>query len=191
MAEPAIEPMTLDEFLDWDDGTDTRYELIAGFPVAMAPPARAHGILCARLAGAIDAGLRQRRPCTAQTEAGILRPDREDSFYVADIAVTCLRYRPGEQLVKEPILIVEILSPGTERHDRRVKVPAYRAIASVREILLIDSESRYAEVLRREGNFWITELVQCADAVLWLASADLSVPMAELYDGIEIEAGVQ
>ncbi|MGH7062301.1 MAG: Uma2 family endonuclease, partial [Stellaceae bacterium] len=74
MAEPAIEPMTLDEFLDWDDGTDTRYELIAGFPVAMAPPARAHGILCARLAGAIDAGLRQRRPCTAQTEAGILRP---------------------------------------------------------------------------------------------------------------------
>lgn len=191
MAEPAIKPMTLDEFLDWDDGTDTRYELIAGFPVAMAPPARAHGILCARLAGAIDAGLRQRRPCTAQTEAGISRPDREDSFYVADIAVTCRRYERGEQLVKEPILIVEILSPGTERHDRRVKVPAYRAIDSVREILLIDSESRYAEVLRREGNFWITELVQRADAVLRLVSADLSVPMAELYDGIEIEAGVQ
>ena len=55
--------MTLDEFLRWEDGSDTRYELIDGFPVAMAPPARAHGLLCARLAVAIDAALRARRPC--------------------------------------------------------------------------------------------------------------------------------
>ncbi|MGE0258764.1 MAG: hypothetical protein AB7H71_09785 [Alphaproteobacteria bacterium] len=33
--------MTLEEFLRWDDGTDTHYELIGGFPVAMAPPAAA------------------------------------------------------------------------------------------------------------------------------------------------------
>jgi Uma2 family endonuclease len=39
MAEPAISRMTLEEFLRWDDGTDARYELIDGFPVAMAPPA--------------------------------------------------------------------------------------------------------------------------------------------------------
>lgn len=45
MAEPAIRRMTLEEFLSWDDGTDTRYELIDGFPVAMAPPAEAHRIL--------------------------------------------------------------------------------------------------------------------------------------------------
>jgi Uma2 family endonuclease len=50
MAEPAIRHMTLAEFLRWEDGTDTRYELIAGSPVAMAPPTRAHGMLCARLA---------------------------------------------------------------------------------------------------------------------------------------------
>ena len=70
MAEPAIRRMTLGEFLHWEDGTDTRYELIDGFPMAMAPPARAHGMLCARLAGAIDAALRSRRPCSAQTAAG-------------------------------------------------------------------------------------------------------------------------
>src|SRR5215469_15126385 len=77
MAELAIKPMTLDEFLAWEDGTDTRYELIGGFPVAMAPPARAHGILCARLAGMIDIVLRSRRPCTVQSEAGIARSDRK------------------------------------------------------------------------------------------------------------------
>jgi Uma2 family endonuclease len=38
MAELAIKPMTLEEFLRWDDGTETRYELVGGIPVAMAPP---------------------------------------------------------------------------------------------------------------------------------------------------------
>jgi Uma2 family endonuclease len=188
MSELAIRRMTLNEFLRWEDGTDTRYELIGGLPIAMAPPARAHGMLCARLGGMIDAGLRSRRPCSAQTEAGIVRPDRDDTFYAADLAVTCSPYQRGEQLVRDPILIVEILSPGTERHDRRTKLPAYRDIDSVSEIVLIDSESIYAEILRREGDRWITELVQRRDATLRLSSVDLQIAMAELYEGIDVEA---
>ncbi|MGH7117007.1 MAG: Uma2 family endonuclease [Stellaceae bacterium] len=183
--------MNLAEFLRWEDGTDTRYELVSGFPMAVAPPARAHGILCARLAGLIDVRLRPRRPCTAQTEAGISRPDRDDSFFVADIAVTCRPYERGEQLVKEPILIVEILSPGTERHDRLTKVPVYRGIANVEEILLIDSESLYAEVLRHEAGRWVTTLVRGPEALLRLASVDVAVVMSELYDGIDIDAGAE
>ena len=188
MSESAIRYMTLAEFLRWEDGTDTRYELISGVPVAMAPPARPHGMLCARLGGTIDAALRSRRPCGAQSKAGIARPDRDDTFFVADLAVTCTPYERGEQLVKDPILIVEILSPGTERHDRQVKVPAYRDIASVDEILLIDSESIYAEILRREGGPWYSELVRGRDAVLRLSSVGLQVAMAELYEGIDIDA---
>ena len=185
MSELATEPMSLGEFLRWDDGTDTRYELVDGFPVAMAPPARAHGMLRARLAGLVDAGLRSRRPCAAETEAGIASPDRDDSFYVSDIAVSCRPYERGDQLVKDPILLVEILSPGTERHDRLTKVPTYRNIESVEEILLLDSESAYAEVLRRESGRWPTTLVRGADAVLHLGSTGLSVSMSELYEGIE------
>jgi Uma2 family endonuclease len=188
MAEPAIRRMTLDEFLRWDDGSDTRYELIDGFPVAIAPPARPHGILCVGLGALIDGALRSRRPCMTQTEAGIARSDRDDAFYVADLAVNCSPYQRGEQLVNDPILIVEILSPGTERHDRRTKVPTYRDIGSVKEILLIDSESIYAEILRREGDHWITELVKGRGATLRLSSVDLQIAMAELYEGIDIEA---
>lgn len=180
--------MTLDEFLCWEDGTDTRYELIDGFPVAMAPPARAHGILCARLAGAIDAALRSRRPCMVQTEAGIARPDRTDSCYVADLAVTCRPYRRGEQLVQDPILIIEVLSPGTERHDRRTKVPAYREIESVQEILLIDSEAAYAEIFRRAGSTWFSEIAKGGAGELRLSSIELRLGMAELYEGIDLEA---
>jgi len=188
MAEPAIKRMTLDEFLRWEDGTDTRYELVGGFPVAMAPPARAHGMLCARLAGIIDAAVRSRRPCSAQTEAGIARPDRDDACYIADIAVSCRPYQRGEQLVSDPVLVVEVLSPGTERYDRRMKVPAYCEIASLNEILLIDSEAAYAEVLRREGDRWTVALLHGREAILYLTSVELRVSMAELYEGIDIEA---
>jgi Uma2 family endonuclease len=155
--------MTLDEFLRWEDGSDTRYELIDGVPVAMPLPAAAHRILWVRLCSAIDAALRERRPCAAQIGAAIARPDRADTCYIADLAVTCRAHARGEQLVADPILLVEILSPGTERHDRQVKVPAYRQIDSVEEILLIDSESLYAETLRRDGERWITDLVRGAD----------------------------
>src|SRR5882724_5768287 len=131
MAEPAIRRMTLDEFLRWDDGTDTRYELIGGCPVAMAPPAEAHRILAVRLVSRIDAALSSRRPCNAQIEPGVVRPDRADSYFVPDIAVTCQPNESGRQAMVNPILIVEILSPSTERSDRRLNLPAYRDIESV------------------------------------------------------------
>ena len=186
MAEPAVRYMTLAEFPRWEDGTDTRYELIGGVPTAMAPPARAHGVMCARLAGLLDAGLRSRRPCMTQVEAGIVPAGRDDTFYVADLAVTCSPYRRGEQIANDPILVVEILSPSTERHDRQTKVPAYREIGSVNEILIVDSQSIYAEILRREGDRWITELVRGASAQLRLSSVDLRIPMADLYEGLDV-----
>lgn len=85
-----------------------------------------------------------------------------------------------------PFLIVEILSPSTERHDRRVKLPVYRQIETVQEILLIDSDGIYAEVHRRAGAQWITEILRGPDAVLSLISPGLEVRLADLYDGIAL-----
>jgi Uma2 family endonuclease len=188
MSERAIRRMILDEFLRWDDGTDTRYELIDGSPVAMAPPAEAHRILAVRLVTRIDAELSGRRPCNAQIEPGVVRPDRADSYYIPDIAVTCQPNEPGRQAMVDPILIVEILSPSTERSDRRLKMPAYQRIESVREILLIDADSHHAELYRRENNRWGIELVRGGEATLILASVDLRISMSELYQGIAIPA---
>src|ERR1700757_2634134 len=126
MSELAIKPMTLGEFLRWEDGTDTRYELLAGFPVAMAPPAPAHGLLAAQLCIRIGAALQSRRPCMVQVEAGIAPQDRDDTCYVADLAVTCRPPQRGDQLMSDPLLIVEILSPGTALYDRQNKVSDYR-----------------------------------------------------------------
>jgi Uma2 family endonuclease len=87
--------------------------------------------------------------------------------------------------MQDPILLVEVLSPSTERHDRRIKVPAYQRIASVQEILLIDSESRYAELHRRQGDQWIIQLVVGDVGVISLASVSSEISMSELYEGFE------
>ena len=189
MAELAIKPMTLDEFLRWDDGTETHYELIGGFPVAMAPPAEAHRILAMRLGSRIDAALSKRRPCNAQIEAGVIRADRADTYFEADIAATCEGNEAGRQAVKDPFLIVEILSPSTERLDRRVKLPAYRQIATVQEIVLIASDGLYAELHRRAGGQWISEILRVREAAIALTSVGIEVPMSDLYEGIAIDDG--
>lgn len=179
--------MTLDEFLRWDDGTETRYELIGGFPMAMAPPAEVHRALTVRLVTRIDGALSARRPCNAQIEAGVARPDRADTYFEADIAASCAPIAFGRQAIEDPFLIIEILSPSTERHDRRVKLPAYRQIETVQEILLIASDERYAELHRRTGAQWLTEILRGGQGILVLTSVGVEIPLSELYEGIAFE----
>ena len=110
MAEPARRLWRLDEFLAFDDGTDTRYELFDGQIVAMAPASDVHGALLMRLGRQIGNALPP--GCEVIGEAGIVPPERADSWYKADLAVTCAGLT-GQQFVAEPILIVEVLSPST------------------------------------------------------------------------------
>lgn len=183
MSDAAVRRMTLEEFLVWDDGTDTRYELIAGCPMAMAPGMEDHGVLAARLAARLENALISRRPCRAIAEAGVLDPDRADTFFVVDIGVTCAPREGGRQYMQDPILLVEILSPSTERHDLKVKVPAYQRIPSVQEILLADSDSRYSEIYRRQGEQWIIQIANEPHGTIPLASAGIEIAMSELYEG--------
>ena len=86
----------------------------------------------------------------------------------------------------DPILIVEILSASTERTDRRLKLPAYQTMESVREIMLIDADSHHAELYRQENDRWGIQLVRGAEASLFLSTVDLGISMSELYEGIAI-----
>ena len=178
--------MTLGEFLAWDDGTDRRYELWDGIVTAMAPPMPRHGLLAAALSGEIRSALRARLPCRVFSEAGVALPDRNDTFYVADLAVICEPLRAEDRLIRNPVLIIEVLSPSTAAIDRQIKFPDYRRIPSVMEILLIVSESAFAEVHRREGDRWITEMMRGVDAALALSSVPLTILLSELYEGMPL-----
>jgi len=154
MAQEAERRMTVAEFLAWDDGTDTRYELDAGVPVAMAPPGERHGTIVVNTAVAIGTVLEQRPPCRAQAEAGIAID--EFTRWQADLAVTC--DEPAKRNnVEAPRLIVEVLSSSTRAHDLGRKLPDYKDIAAVEEIWLIDSEKRWVQLWRRDGQRWIVQ----------------------------------
>jgi Uma2 family endonuclease len=183
MVEPAAQRMSLAEFLEWDDGTDTRYELIDGRPRAMAPPIEAHGTIVANLARHI--GNRLKQPCRVVVEAGLAPADRADTWYQADLVVTCAPPERGARAIAEPRLIVEVLSPSTAAHDRGVKLADYRRIAAVEQILLIASEDRHVEVWRRAEDGWkVQDLI--GDAALSLAIDGRPLPLADIYDGVAL-----
>jgi Uma2 family endonuclease len=186
MSDVALRKMTLAEFLGWDDGTDTRYELIGGFPVAMAPPSGPHGDLAARLAARLEDALRSRRPCRGRIDAGVVHPERADTFFVADLGVTCAPYDRGVY-IENPIVLVEILSRSTEQHDRRIKIPAYQQIPSVQEILVVDSGARYAALHRRQGDQWIIQISRGDAGIISLASVGVDIALRELYEGFVFE----
>lgn len=176
--------MTVAEFLGWDDGTDTRHELIDGVPVAMAPPASFHRTVVANVGVAIDRRLAARPPCRVETEAGIRLDDR--SWYVADQAATCAPIA-NTPAVEAPFLIVEVLSPSTKAFDLQVKVKRYSVLPSVEEIWLVDSERRWVQVWQRSGEVWIVRILEAEESFDSAALGD-RVTLAELYRNVGVEA---
>ncbi len=181
MAEPARRldaPMTVAEFLEWDEGGDRRYELVGGRPVAMAPARWTHGILAVRLGSRLERALRP--PCTVAAEAGIVPEDSGVDYYVADLAVSCTP--PGDRpWVPDPVLVVEILSPSTRGHDRAVKLPVYRDMASIRHIVLVDGERVHVEYWRRLAALeWRVRDLGPGDELV-IEELGIRVPLDELY----------
>jgi len=184
MPESALQPSSLEAFLAWDSGDDRRYELLEGRVESMAPPSAAHTILASTLARHIGNALEGRSPCTVRSEAGIIVG--ESTWFQADLAVTCAPHQHGQQAIELPLLIVEVLSPATERRDRMVKRPAYMRLRSVQEILFVDSQRMAAEVYRYEPNGWLRDQFLEPAETVWLNTVHFEVTLARLYDGIDL-----
>jgi Uma2 family endonuclease len=183
MTDAAKQRMTLAEFLAWDDGTDTRYELIAGVPVAMAPPMRAHAEITANIVGALKTRLKP--PCRSLIEAGLVPEGSNRTYLQADIAVAGSPGSPGDRYLSDPIVIIEVPSSSTQDHDRGYKLPIYRNLGSVQEIALVSSTSRHVELWHRRGDVWqVQDLV--GGAAARLSSVGTEIPLAEIYDGVAL-----
>lgn len=143
--------MTVAEFLRWQGEPDVRYELVDGHPLAMSPAASFHGTIVMNAGHEITRRLEARAPCRAQGEAGVWITD--ESFYEADVAVSCTDPANTAE-VREPLLVVEVLSPATRTHDKGRKLDDYKGLESVQEVWLIDSEKRWVQVWRRLSEGW-------------------------------------
>lgn len=184
MARAREHLFSIEDFIAYDDGTDTRYELHGGHIVAMAPATLFHNELVPRLAAVLGAGLES--PCRVLTEAGITVRDHAESYYLPDLVVTCEPRRRGQLWVEVPVVVVEVLSPSTTATDFDRKLPEYRRIASLRHILLVDSERARIHHLMRDGARWIIEDVGPGERLrLQMIGATLDVD--ELYRDLPLE----
>jgi len=151
MAEVAERRMTRAEFMVWDDGTETRYEFVAGQPRPMAPAAPRHGAIQDNAAVAIRDRLERNGPCHIIHQAGLLLTIQgDDRFYVPDLVVSCSAVGDAPY-VEDPRLVVEIISPSTGRQDKDIKVPDYCTLPTVDEIWLIDSRKPLVHVYQRRN----------------------------------------
>ena len=159
VAEPSHQHprMSVDEFLVWDDGTDTRYELADGEIRAMAAPDSPHRTILINLGGEIRQRLRGRTPRRAEAEAAVRISD--ETLWQADLVVTC---GPISKEVVEPQLIIEIQSPSTRRIDLGEKLDDYNQLPSVQEIWMVDSVRRRVQVWRRSGESWRAKIMSAA-----------------------------
>lgn len=177
--------MTVDEFLAWPgDTSDARHELVDGEVIAMSPAADAHALIQAEISFLLTDHLKRARPgCHVRANPGVApRLRRETNLRVPDLAVSCAPHRPGQVLLPDPILIVEVLSPSNERETRR-NVWAYASIPSVRDILLVQSVTIRAELLSRlPGGDWPEQptTIDAGDAVP-LESIGASLPLDAFY----------
>ena len=175
--------LSLDQFLAWEDEQPERHEFVQGEVFAMVGARRVHNLV----AGNLFATLRQvlkGSPCRAFIESAKVQAD--DAILYPDVFVTCdaadLR---TEQIFTAPTLIVEVLSPSTQAYDRGLKFTLYRRLASLREYLLVDPDTRELQLFRRgaDGLFTLHDLTGAA--AVEFASLGVTLAADDIFDGLD------
>jgi Uma2 family endonuclease len=185
--EPAYKLLTVEEFLDACPNDQRHYQLFDGVMVAMAPTATPHQVIAARLGGEIYTSLNATRPeCVLRAQAGIAPHGLHGrDHFETDLTVSCGPLDHDDRgIVSDPVLIVEVLSPSTDRDDVFIKLPAYQRIPSLQEILYLETERVGATVYRRGDAGWQTTNLAAADARLQLDTVGLDIALGSLYRGI-------
>lgn len=172
--------MTLEEFLAWEEGQELRYEFDGIGPVAMAGGTAAHDRISLNIAASLVVRLRGKpcRPCGSNLKVEVMGHVRYPDGYIA-----CSPLVPGATSASDPVVIFEVLSKGTALTDRIVKNREYRTIATTTHYIMLEQDEIAAEVLRRDGENWISSLLGAGDT-LHLPGVGIDIPMAELYEGL-------
>src|SRR5581483_7407133 len=115
----------------------------------------------------------------------------EDTYFYLDVTVTCnvADRRRGNKLIRSPRIVVEVLSPSTEKFDRTDKLKAYQACPTIHEIVLIDQFAPHVEVYRRDAEHeteW-SHIVFEAGQEVALESVDVFIPVEEIYQGVDFD----
>ncbi|MBV9657728.1 MAG: Uma2 family endonuclease [Verrucomicrobia bacterium] len=185
--------LTPEEYLTIERAAPFKSEFVNGEMYAMAGGSLLHALITNNVSGSLWSRLRGGRCRAYSNDLRVHVPDTGLYTY-PDVSVVC-----GEpQLVSDqkdnltnPTLLVEVLSPSTEKYDRGGKFLHYQRIASLRDFLLVSQDQARVEHYARQPsqlNQWLLTVVTGLESTLALPSLGIELPLTEIYDGVELPA---
>ena len=174
---PASLPrMSPAEYLEYEHSQEIRHELVDGYLYAMTGASERHERIATNLVIAIGAHLRG-TPCRVYKSD--LKLVVGDDFYYPDVFVACGPTDPQAYSRNDPVVVIEVLSPPTQRHDRGDKRLAYASLPTLKEYVLVWQDRSRVEVRTAADD--ALRVLESAEETLRLDSIDFSMTLEELY----------
>ncbi len=175
-----------EEYLDWEQCQGRKYELVDGQVHAMVGGPGDHDSICNNLRSALLARLRG-GPCRVQGPDLKLRANENVRY--PDALIDCGPPVQGRLLAQEPVAVFGVLSRSTAWIDQTIKLRDYDSVASIRFYVLISQDEPRVLVYRRDESGRLAahaaQLLEGLSAFLVLTDPDVTIPLQNLFDGVE------
>jgi Uma2 family endonuclease len=177
-----LQPISLAQFLDWEERQELRHEFDGLRPIAMTGGTAGHAAILRNLAIAIGGRLRG-KPC--RFYGNDLKIEVAGRVRYPDGFVICTPLAAQDKIAREPVVIFEVLSDGTARTDLVSKNREYAATPSVRRYVVLSQDEIGGTLFERVGADWIGHLLG-PQSILRMPEIGIEVPIPEFYEGVEI-----
>lgn len=179
------------EYLSMEDDAETKTEFFDGEIFAMAGGSKHHSIICVNVMWGLREAVMD-KDCMAFDSNMKLDIPMENAFVYPDGMVVCgdVDFFEGRNdIITNPLLVVEVLSPATQAFDRGEKFKYYRSIQSLKEYLLISQEESLIEsYFRQDGKTWLYTVVRGLDDRLVLSSLGHEIELNEIYRKVSFKS---
>jgi Uma2 family endonuclease len=177
---------SIEEYFEMEAKSLEKHEYFAGEVFAMAGGKPNHSLIANNISAELRTALKG-KPCLTYNSDLIIATSNSEFVY-ADASVVCgkLEHFPTDSnAVKNPILIVEVLSDSTEKYDRGEKFRKYQQIPSFREYVLITQDKVRVEVFFKPDNiiFWQYRAYENLNETIELKSIACKISLQDIYLG--------
>lgn len=184
---------TLEEYIELDKHSEGRYEYFDGEIVDMAGASLNHNLIVSNLIRSLGNKLAE-QPCRVLPSDMRVKVPKAFPYRYPDLTVVCgepvIEEIQGQELLLNPVLIVEVLSPTTEAYDRGAKFLAYQSIDSFQEYLLIAQDRPHVtQYVRQPGGKWLRGDPEGMESLVSLESLGCALMLEEIYRLVNFEAG--
>ncbi len=180
------------DYLEYERNAPERHEFLDGNVYAMAGESPRHNTICFNLYGIVGNQLRGKR-CRGFSPNMKVATNKKGLFSYPDLAIVCgqpkYHDKKGDVLLN-PTVIFEVLSPSTEQYDRGEKFLRYiNGIESLTDYILISQNKPAIEHFQKQSNNeWEKTEIEGIEGVLKIDSIECEIVLSELYDLIEFSA---